>query len=239
MTEMMSETATTHHTATQRRVTIGSYIVLGAAPYLVLVAIALDWAIVDEDGVHLDSWVETLLRVGLLVACPGYAIGWLTWATNAARNARLVTPLAMSPFTPIIGVALMVAVIVVPPRYIEADATLNVMCVAAAVIIHLFVINSFRGTAARLGAPTAPWVHLIWLPFVVAGASVAVSMASVAMSPTTGNVLAVTVSGIGTLAIGVGLHTGMGSFDRAAEVRTHPHVDPMSMAARMFSVQPD
>jgi hypothetical protein len=235
----MSDASKIHHTATQRWITVGSYIVIATAPYAILAAIALDAATVDDDGVHLESWVSTLLGVALLLACPGFAIGWLTWATNAARNARMVTPLAMSPFTPIIGVALMVVVIVVPQRYTEPDATLNLLCVATAVVIHLFVINSFRGTSARLGAPTVPWAHLIWMPFVVAGATVAVSMASVAMTPTTANVLAVTVSGLGSLAIGVAMHRGMGSFDRAAEVRSHPHVDPMSMAARLFSAQPD
>src|SRR5690242_2911052 len=129
----MGETSTIHHTAVPRWVTLGSYVVLATAPYVVLAAIGLHWATVDDDGVHLDSWVETLLRGGVLLACPGFAIGWLVWATNAARNARQVTPLALSPFTPIIGVALMVAVIVVPPKYVkETDATFSLLLTAGA-----------------------------------------------------------------------------------------------------------
>jgi hypothetical protein len=132
---------------------------------------------VDNSADPSAGW--SLAAVAMLSGAVATYLGLLWWMVAAAINARRVTQMAVSPWTPLFvlvgGPAMLIGGGVM--RAAAEDGTANQQWVATAVILagafvvgpgHLVLLAAYRSTADRLGAARTPWSVLIWLPLFAA-----------------------------------------------------------------------
>ncbi len=121
-------------------------------------------------------------------------IAWVWWTIVAAVNARRISPLAVSPWLPVmvyLGAPVFVTAgwLAFSRGKTAADAPwLRTAGLAMLVVGGLYLafgalglLVSFRSTAARIGADPAAFSKMLWLPFIVTiGGGAAVGIAAVA-----------------------------------------------------------
>jgi hypothetical protein len=134
-------------------------------------AIALNNA--DQSADPSAGW--SFAAVAMVAGVAATYLGLLWWMVAAAVNARRVTQLAVSPWTPLFVLVLGPALLLGGGAMSAAaeDGTANQQWVATAIILagafvvgpgHLILLAAYRSTADRLGAARSPWSVLIWLP---------------------------------------------------------------------------
>ena len=168
----------------------------------------------------LDRSPKVLLQVqgGAAVA---YGVGWLWWAVAAARNARTINSLAVSPGTVPLQVVLSALAIPVIERVggapIGYDVTEYLLVVW---VINLWVLSLFRHTARSLNADSGEWARLMWLPAVVGGLlSLTMGLVAGLSDQRLRALVVMTVASLGAVAYAFSLHRAMSKWDRSVAAR--------------------
>lgn len=157
-------------------------------------------------------------------------IAWVWWTIVAAVNARRISPLAVSPWLPVmvyLGAPTLVAAgwVAFSRGKTAADAPwLRTAGLAMLVVGGLYLafgalglLVSFRSTAARIGADPTAFSRMLWLPLIVTmggGAAVGV-VAAAGGSPTAVATARLAVGGVATVLHVATAWKAMSRFDNA------------------------